>query len=242
MRTETPQGGGFAALAPQNRRPGAPLLAHSVRKAQESVAIRQTPGHRKKEAEQFLDLACLTYGNDSTVRIERAKQMLAAQPALAEVTAYTDAATANVGALRRLLAEDARRASAEGGPRNWPPLLYLCYSRLTEQLPEADAVAAARLLLEHGADPNAYFMWGGTYRFTALTGAMGEGEGGGVSDFCDQYDERFAQKYGRFRLRRIESVAGRFGTCGDYRHGVARIRCTNPECGHDHFRPFSCLT
>ena len=47
-------------------------------------------------------------------------------------------------------------------------------------------------------------------------------------------------KYGRFRLRRIESVAGRFGTCGDYRHGVARIRCTNPECGHDHFRPFSC--
>ena len=137
--------------------------------------------HRKKEAEQFLDLACLTYGNDSTVRIERAKQMLAAQPALAGVTAYTAAATANVGALRRLLAEDARRASAEGGPRNWPPLLYLCYSRLTEQLPEADAVAAARLLLEHGADPNAYFMWGGTYRFTALTGAMGEGEGGGVS-------------------------------------------------------------
>ena len=60
------------------------------------------------------------------------------------------------------------------------------------------------------------------------------------SEFCDQYDERFAQKYGRFRLRRIESVAERFGTCGDYRHGVARIRCTNPECGHDHFRPFSC--
>ena len=45
------------------------------------------PRHRKKEAEQFLDLACLTYGNDSTVRIERAKQMLAAQPALAGVTA-----------------------------------------------------------------------------------------------------------------------------------------------------------
>ena len=67
--------------------------------------------------------------------------------------------------------------------------------------------------------------------------------------------ERFAQKYGRFRresvhraqrsaaetLRRAaRSVAGRFGTCGDHRHGVARIRCTNPECGHDHFRPFSC--
>ena len=62
------------------------------------------------------------------------------------------------------------------------------------------------------------------------------------SESCDQDDERFAQKYGRFRLRRIERVAGRFGTCGDYRYGVARIRCTNPECGHDHFRPFSCTT
>ena len=54
------------------------------------------------------------------------------------------------------------------------------------------------------------------------------------------YDERLAQKYGRFRLPRIESVGERFGKCGDFQHGVARIRCTNPECGHDHFRPFSC--
>lgn len=32
----------------------------------------------------------------------------------------------------------------------------------------------------------------------------------------------------------------RFCTCGDYLKGVARIRCTDPDCGHDHFRPFSC--
>ena len=50
------------------------------------------------------------------------------------------------------------------------------------------------------------------------------------SEFC----KRFAQKYGRFRLPRIESVGERFGKCGDFQHGVARIRCTNPECGHDH--------
>ena len=64
-------------------------------------------------------------------------------------------------------------------PDSWPPLLYLCYSRVTEQLPEA--VATARLLLDTGAAPDSHFMWGGTYRFTALTGAMGEGEGGIVS-------------------------------------------------------------
>ena len=137
--------------------------------------------HRNGEVEQFLDLACLTYGNDSTERIDRAQRMLAARPALAAFDAHTAAATASVEALRRLLGEDPGRASAAGGPRNWPPLLYLCYSRVTEQLPDADAIGAARLLLDNGADPNAHFMWDGTYRFTALTGAMGEGEGGVVS-------------------------------------------------------------
>ena len=137
--------------------------------------------HRNGEVAQFLDLACLTYGNDSTARIDRAKGMLTARPALAEADVHAAAATANAAALRRLLDEDPGRASATGGPRKWPPLLYLCYSRVTEQLSGADAVATARLLLDSGADPNAHFMWGGTYRFTALTGAMGEGEGGVVS-------------------------------------------------------------
>ena len=133
------------------------------------------------EASRFLDLACLTYGDDSTARIDRARRMLADRPPLAAVDAHTAAATASVAALQRLLSEDPGRASATGGPRRWPPLLYLCYSRVTEQLPGGDAIGSARLLIEHGADPNAHFMWGRTYRFTALTGAMGEGEGGVVS-------------------------------------------------------------
>ena len=133
------------------------------------------------EVARFLDLACLTYGNDSTDRIDRARRMLAHRPSLAAADAYTAAATGSVAALRRLLSEDSRRASRAGGPRGWPPLLYLCYSRVTEQLAGADTIGTARLLLDHGADPNAHFMWGRTYRFTALTGAMGEGEGGLVS-------------------------------------------------------------
>ena len=28
--------------------------------------------------------------------------------------------------------------------------------------------------------------------------------------------------------------------CGDYSKGIARIKCTNPECGYEFFRPFSC--
>jgi hypothetical protein len=58
--------------------------------------------------------------------------------------------------------------------------------------------------------------------------------------FAAEYDSRYAKELDNFRLERICRVATRFLTCGDYRQGVARIRCTNPECRHEYFRPFSC--
>ena len=63
---------------------------------------------------------------------------------------------------------------------------------------------------------------------------------GHFADFCEQYDKNFAATYGKFRLERIKKLGERFETCGDYLRGVARVRCINPECGHDYFRPFSC--
>ena len=51
------------------------------------------------EAARFLDLACLTYSNDSKDRIDRAKRMLAERPSLAAADAYTAAATGSVTAL-----------------------------------------------------------------------------------------------------------------------------------------------
>ena len=51
------------------------------------------------------------------------------------------------------------------------------------------------------------------------------------ANFCEQYDEKYAGTYGRYRLERIQQLGERFTTCGDYLQGVARIRCTNPECG-----------
>ena len=62
-----------------------------------------------------------------------------------------------------------------GGPFGWEPLLYLTYSRVPLG-PGRSAVAVARLLLEHGADPNAGYLWEGLIPpFTALTGALGGG-------------------------------------------------------------------
>lgn len=59
-------------------------------------------------------------------------------------------------------------------------------------------------------------------------------------EFVDNYEEKYAPEYGKFRIGRIIEVAENFIDCGDYNRGIARIKCTNPECGHEYFRPFSC--
>ena len=57
-------------------------------------------------------------------------------------------------------------------------------------------------------------------------------------DFQAAYEQRYAAKYGRFRLPLITRAASAFRVCGDWSQGIARIRC--PSCGFDRFRPFSC--
>lgn len=63
---------------------------------------------------------------------------------------------------------------------------------------------------------------------------------GHFQQFAEQYDERYAKIYGRFRLEHISEVVENFLECGDYSKGIARIQCTNPACGFEYFRPFSC--
>lgn len=61
------------------------------------------------------------------------------------------------------------------GNKVWEPLLYLCFTRLPLAKANDNAVAIARHLLDHGADPNAYFMAGDSH-YTPLVGVIGEGE------------------------------------------------------------------
>ncbi|HET8536033.1 MAG TPA: ankyrin repeat domain-containing protein [Solirubrobacteraceae bacterium] len=130
---------------------------------------------RESLADRFLRLACLTYGGDDPARWQQARELLAAHPELATASIHTIAATGDVAAARELLTDDPGQASAQGGPHDWEPLLYLTYSRLGV----GDPVEVARLLLDHGADSNAGYMWEGlSPPFTALTGAFGSGEGG----------------------------------------------------------------
>lgn len=83
---------------------------------------------------------------------------------------------------RRIVGRSRDGAGGEGdrfvrqlGPKTWEPLLFLCFTRLPLAAVSDNAVAIARLLLDHGADPNAYFM-AGESRYTPLVGAIGEGE------------------------------------------------------------------
>lgn len=103
-------------------------------------------------------------------------RILARWPQISADSLYTAVATGNLDEVQRRLAADPAAANRKGGPLNWQPLLYFAYARLPGG--ESHALEIARLLLDHGADPNAYWVgeWGPP-PFTVLTGVIGEGEG-----------------------------------------------------------------
>jgi len=58
--------------------------------------------------------------------------------------------------------------------------------------------------------------------------------------FEESYDDKYSERYGKYRIIHIKETVERFVECGDYSKGIARIKCTNTHCGHEYFRPFSC--
>ncbi|MFK7820793.1 MAG: ankyrin repeat domain-containing protein, partial [Planctomycetaceae bacterium] len=90
--------------------------------------------------------------------------------------------------VKNLIDADPTIVNQSGGFFDWEPLMYACYSRL--QVPGCSTLAVAEFLLDNGANANAYYMWGGQYRFTALTGVFGEGEHGPGN--CPEHPECLA--------------------------------------------------
>ena len=150
------------------------LVAHYARSPHEQP-VGEPLTDDQAVIDEFLRLACLNYGADDPDRFRRAELLLGEHDWLARASIHTIAATGEVDAARELLDRDPSQASLLGGPHGWEPLLYLTYSRVPLG-PGRSGVAVARLLLEHGADPNAGYLWEGLIPpFTALTGALGGG-------------------------------------------------------------------
>lgn len=129
-------------------------------------------------ADTCVQLACLVYGKWDPAGVSQARDLLAEHPEISRTSLHAAAAVGDVPAARELLAREPALVNRKGGPLGWEPLLYAAYSRLDDSSGRS-TLAVARLLLQHGADPDAGFLWHGNVPpFTALTGAFGEGEDG----------------------------------------------------------------
>ncbi|WP_299844433.1 ankyrin repeat domain-containing protein [uncultured Roseovarius sp.] len=145
---------------------------------------RHVEGARDEGADQlanrFLDLVTVAYGSVpdfGPARFEQARELLTEHPEIAQDSIYTAAAIGDVAGIDHWLDQQPDLINKKGGFFGWEPLMYAAYGRL----PGTSTYAAGLRLLERGADPDAYYMWGGQYKFTALTGVFGQGEGGPVN-------------------------------------------------------------
>lgn len=150
-------------------------------KAAVQAANRELP-------DEFVELACLCYDDphyDHRSFHARASAMLREKRWLSEANIWCAAAAGNTAAVRTFLDAQPELANRPG-PHGWAPLICACYSRVQPVDPAHSTFDAAKLLLDRGADPNAYTQKGNAddrlnqtpRRFTALTGLFGGGATG----------------------------------------------------------------
>jgi ankyrin repeat protein len=138
------------------------------------------PDAHEKRVASFLERACLDWRSGASARVRSmhdAGRLLRNDPDIARDGIHTAVVCGDIEHVEQLLRERPQRAVESGGPRGWPPLLYLCDARLPIAAAADNAVAIARLLLDHGADPDCFYFGGNAaIHYTALTCVMGRGE------------------------------------------------------------------
>ena len=142
---------------------------------------------RRELPNEFVETACLCYDDphyDYRTFHVRAHEMLRKSPWLAKANIWCAAAAGHAGAVRTFLDAQPELVNSPG-PHGWVPLICACYSRVKPLDATHSTFDVAKLLLDRGADPNAYILKHNdppgsdrARRFTALTGLFGGGSTG----------------------------------------------------------------
>lgn len=115
----------------------------------------------------------------------RAQALLALQPDMGQADLYAACVLGSAEEVAARLSRQPESAFVHGGPLLWPPLLYVCWSAFLARDPgRSDGLLrTARLLLEHGADPNCFWR-NAEYDAdeTALYGACGVANHAGMTE------------------------------------------------------------
>jgi len=92
--------------------------------------------------------------------LRRAEEMLGGHPQLAAFGFYAALVLGDTGRVEQELRENPEVFHANGGSRDWAPLLYVCFSRFASggSNRAGGLVTTARLLLGAGANPNASYI------------------------------------------------------------------------------------
>jgi ankyrin repeat protein len=154
---------------------------------------------REKLIHHFLEYACPDHhvrGRPAhTIAQGAAMRLLERHPDIARANLSTAVVCGEIDEVRRILTQSPQLARVKSAPaaedrtgpgesedidkdispKGWEPLLFLCFARLPLAKANDNALEIAKLLLDHGADPNVYFM-AGSSQYTPLVGAIGEGE------------------------------------------------------------------
>ena len=104
--------------------------------------------------DQFIEAA-------TEVRRDRAQRLLELHPGIANASFHAALVLGDLARVEARLARHPSLVTEQGGPREWPSLLYVCHTGLGFGTPgrAEGLVAVARRLLELGADPNTQFPW-----------------------------------------------------------------------------------